>query len=440
MEQATDKKTAPRQAWLWVLAAVYAVMLLFNCLSPMAGDDYAHYYGLNGSHIDTLAEIAENLANLRVNINGRVLAHACVYLMQIPPRAVFALLNAAVLPLLLWLMLRLLPADSHRKGLWVFMGAMLIWLFQPGFGEVFLWLTGSCNYGWALPLLLLSLTPFVRAALGRGESGRSLWLLPAAFCCGAYNENGAIALLAAMALLLLLVWLREKRFPWRLLWLLLAGAAGFALLLFAPATLSTRTGELTVYALAKGLKHVVERLREYFLLLYILYALLFVQVWLHKKEKWLPLTSLALVAAGLISALALSAAAYLTARCFDATGLLTALSCLLLMSELHGPPQRRRTASLAALLTVLFLFSFALGAGDILSLFAQNRARENTIRAAKEAGETRLTLPALVTTTHYGEVSWEGLEGDPAYWYNQLFALYHELEEVRGIPPGEAEP
>ena len=433
-----NKSRDQAKALVWAFAAIYVLMLALNGMTPMSGDDFCHYFGLDGEHIRTLPQIGENLRNLWLNTNGRVLAHFFVYLMQIPPRFVFRVLNALMLPGLLWLMLRYLPGKEKGKLGCLLLGFMLIWNWMPGFGEVFLWLTGSCNYGWGLPLLFAALLPFYRAALGNAEKmgrGRAaLWCL-LCLLTGAFNENCGIALLAAAFLLNMIAWFGERRFPAAAALAWLFGLLGFALLLLAPSTLATRTGELSLRALALGLKQVLRRLEEEMLPLFLLYALLFAWALEKKTERRVILSSAALMLGGLISALALSAAVYQVSRCFAVTGCLSTLACLVLGTSLPEKERKGRMTAVLALVSVLFVFSFLRGSGDVFSLFLQGREREAAIRAARESGQQEVTLKRFVTTTGYAEVSYEELEEAPDFWYNDLLAKYYGIERVYGLLP-----
>ena len=433
------KKTQTKPTGRYVLLACFIGMLVFNFMTPMSADDFAHYYSIDGAgHIDSPALILSNLSYLRQNVNGRVFSHFLVYLMQIPPRAVFRVVNAAVLPLLLWLMSRFLKDRARAGALWFTAGAFLLWIFAPAFGETFLWLTGSCNYGWGLLLFLLLLRPFYARAVCGDDGIRGIGMIPLcllAFLGGAYSESGGIALLCAEFGFLVMTLLWEKRCPGKELLLFLLGCAGFLFLLQAPATMATRTGDLSLHGLAVGMKSVVGWLRQNILWLYLLYALLFALLLVRGGDRRVLSGSLILVASGLVSGLALAAASNIPARSFFALGCFTVLACLILLAELNDGEDRTLKAALAAALTVVFLFDFASGAGDILSLFLQGRSRASQIRAAHENGETVITLREYAVSTKYGEVADEGLQEDPDYWYNNLLAVYYGFDRVVGEVP-----
>ena len=64
-----------------VLLFAFAVMLIFNFMTPLSGDDFAHYFGAEDKHFSSLSDIFIGLRNLRNSINGRVVSHFFVYLM-----------------------------------------------------------------------------------------------------------------------------------------------------------------------------------------------------------------------------------------------------------------------------------------------------------------------------------------------------------------------
>ena len=432
-----NKSPGQGKALAWALVALYLLMLVLNVLTPMSGDDFAHYYGVDGEHIRSLSQIGENLGYLRQNVNGRVLAHFFVYLMQIPPRGLFRILNAAALPLLLWLLLRFLGPAERGRARWLLLGGMLIWCWMPGFGEVFLWLTGSCNYGWGLPLLFAALLPFYRAAVGT-EPGRKLWQT-ALWClcclvCAAYNESNGVCLLAASFLLGLSAWLREKRLPWRLTAAFTCGCLGFLLLLSSPATVTTRVGGLSLLSLVQGMKTALGWLESCLMPLYLFYALLLAWAIGRGADRRLLLASAALLLGGLASILALSAAAYLVGRSFAACSCLTIAACLVLAAGLPADDRRGRVAPAAALLCVLFAFSFLRGTGDVLSLYLQSRDRTAAICEARDNDRRELRLRPYVTSTGYAEISYEELEESPEFWYNELLAKYYGFDKVYGEP------
>lgn len=230
-----------------LLAAVFAVMLVFNFLTPLAADDYL--YSLNLADEGPLTGLADLAASLECNwrySNGRTLAHFFAQVFLQLPKGVFNFLNAANSALLVWLIFRFSRSGEKRRDTLLLLTLIaLLWLLMPAFGQAFLWLTGSCNYSWGLSLGLLFLFPYYAYFMEGAEPGPrgvpgGLAFCLLAFFAGGYSENGSLAVLAAAFCLAVLAFWRERRLPWHLAAGFLTACAGFAGLMLAPSELGKK--------------------------------------------------------------------------------------------------------------------------------------------------------------------------------------------------------
>ncbi len=84
-----------------------------------------------------------------------------IFLMQLfllLPPIVFKLINSIVFLSLSWLVYSIASWREHNAlGLLAIFGC--IWVLQPEFGQVFLWLTGAINYLWCGVLCLVFMLP-----------------------------------------------------------------------------------------------------------------------------------------------------------------------------------------------------------------------------------------------------------------------------------------
>ena len=236
---------------------LFALLLVFNFLTPMTQDDFlftfshAHWSRLTGAD-----EIIPSMAALRQNTNGRVFAHFFVQLFLLWPRWIFNVLNAGMGALLFYILYRYVRCGDARRDLptLLFLGGVLFVLL-PAFGQVFLWLTGACNYLWTAVLTLAFLYPFYTRYFGReslqATPVRILYLL-LAFFAGGWSENGSLAMLCAAFGFLGLLWLREKRLPRFLTLSFCAACAGFLFLMSAPSEWSGRRGEVAESTLTRA--------------------------------------------------------------------------------------------------------------------------------------------------------------------------------------------
>ena len=415
-----------------VFAILFAVLLVFNFLTPMAGDDFAHYYGMTGEHCTTVSEIVRDMAILRNETNGRVIAHFFVYFFLLMPKFVFNIINAAVCTLFVYLAFRFFREEgSDFKNLMLLLCFLsLWWIFAPSFGKVYLWLTGACNYLWGIVLDLLIIYPFFCEYTGRKFKANKALLCICAFAAGAYSENGAVATIAVMGLLSLAVWIKNKKIPVFDLVLCIIAFGGFVFLMSAPSEIGGKSSESASF-MANALQ-VLRLVKKYCLVIYLVYAIVLVTGICLKVDKRVILTSVFLFFAGILSIFVFVFAIYVPPRSFNISVLFTTVGVLILLKEIWD--LKVKWVTMAACISCLaFIPFFISGAGDILSLHLQSRNRENTISAAVASGSDEVTLRRYASRTMYTDVIIENeLEESPDSWYNDLLAKYYGLKSVRG--------
>ena len=239
-------------------AVIFGLLLAANFLTPLAADDYLFCFShAHWSRITGADEILPSLAALRQNTNGRVIAHFFVQLFLLWPRPLFRVLNAAMGTLLFYLLYKYVRRGERERDLLLFLFlAAAVLVLLPAFGQVLLWLTGSCNYSWTIVVTFGFLYPFFARFLGRpikaGTAARILYL-PLGFLAGAWSENGSLAMLCAAFAFLALLWLREKKLHPFLTAAFLTACLGFLFLMSAPSEWSGRRGEVAESTLTRAL-------------------------------------------------------------------------------------------------------------------------------------------------------------------------------------------
>ncbi len=237
MQTSRDGKLHMMAAVLYL--AVFCVMFVLSLLTPMIADDYNYTFGFaNELRITGLRQIWNSMYWHRIALNGRVFAHGWLSLVLMYPRWVFAALNAAVSVFFTWTTKSFLEDRGNRHAVW---GAacswMLLWVCMPGFGQVFFWTAGACNYFWGFALAWFVIwRAEALETSGRGRPFRLALLVMPAFAAGAWSEHISFAMLLALFLLGLLSWKRTAKFPWARFVLLISGAAGYLYLMLAPSS------------------------------------------------------------------------------------------------------------------------------------------------------------------------------------------------------------
>ena len=155
---------------LIVIILIFFIMLGLNCLTPMCyGDDYVYaFIWPHQSMFIPLPETVERVNSIRDVIvsqwshyltgNGRAVAHIFVQIFIWLGKPVFNVFNALIFVLLIleiyWIsvMGEVSLKNLHAGALcWIF---FILWSFIAGFGTVYLWISGSCNYLWMLTVLM----------------------------------------------------------------------------------------------------------------------------------------------------------------------------------------------------------------------------------------------------------------------------------------------
>ena len=418
------------------LLCIFLLMLLGSFLTPYAADDWTYMYSwATGERIAGIADIFASMAAHAQQVNGRLSAHFLAQLFLWLPKAVFNIVNAAAFTALIALLACLASPQGKTNNLVLFLIFAAVWIFVPSFGEVFLWLIGSCNYGWGCLLGILFLAPYMRL-LERDEKHRAgfwlCWMIPG-FLAGAYLENVSVGCIFLSALLLILRRIFCKKRSGILPILPILAAVGGLLCMIACPAESGKTGEFSLLSLGKG---VVAALLEYSALAVplIAFAVLFtLAVYFHARRERLVLAA-ALFTGSLCSAFVLSAAAYIPGRCLVFPALLLILADAMLLDMLSEKKTRLLVLCTAAAVTLPLLYWGVYGFADITNVFIAERANETAVTEAASRGETSVTVPVPEAHTRYSALyELKYLDSETAHtWPNESMAQTLGIAEILG--------
>ena len=425
-----------KRAAALVLACVFLLLLFCNWETDMVADDYQYCFSFaDDTRIESVGQIFPSMAAHRYSMNGRVIAHFFAQLFLLLPRGIFRVINALFFALLVFL-------AATPTGLWEKPNALLllavfgcVWVLQPEFGQVFLWLDGSVNYLWCAVFSLLWLRPWARHFLtGQNPTGAALVLyLFFSLAMGSYSENSTVALVA-MALLFLLIRLLRKQKIER--WMLLSLAAmliGFVYLMLAPATAANKSAEMKLAVL---LGNLVETGRFYlrFWPLLISYALFFVLLKNNDGAKERRALSLVYLFGSLAGHFVLTFALYCAGRStYIGLILLIAANAVLFVPLWEGG-QKKILCALCALCLLVTAYKVFTGVQDIRRTHEQLRFNEELIEECLRNGERDIQVPRPYAQTKYSAL--EGLgylnTEDPTDWYNVYMAKYYGADSLIG--------
>ncbi len=416
-------------------ACLYLFLLLCNLLTPMAADDFAYSHSfLTGERITSIWEIFPSLGAHMQSMNGRTFAHFWAQLFLFLPWWLFDAVNAAVFCLQIYLIGRLVSDKKPTVGLYLFLFGLLF-LTTPDFGQVNLWLDGSCNYLWSVPFVLGYLYPFVRLFL-YGERvthpGRAAGYLLLSLAAGGYLENvSGAAILVSMLLLGLSKWKCRQKTGIVLPLCILFALIGLSTVALSPAQFQNKGGGSASDMLLSGLISLgVVGLLALPIGVYIL-------LWRRAKRQGIDSRAFLLSYVFLIGAAAsnfvMILAAYYPLRCAVGATVFVILACGVLASRIDWAGERgtascRRAISLGL---AALLLAMGLGLFDIAVTHIAVKQNESVILAADR--DDTVTVPLVVPLTKYSAFfNLKYLSSDAFDWPNDAMAKYYAVEGIVG--------
>ena len=426
-----------RAAALLVLAGIFLLLLYCTHETDLVADDYRYCFSYaDGSRITSVSQILPSMAAHRLSMNGRVVPHFLVQLFLLLPKLVFDVINAALFTALVWLVAYSAGRGARPNALLLLSVFGCLWLLQPDFGQVFLWLTGSVNYLWCGVLCLVWLLPWATAFLTGKSPARGVRIVYVlfSFVVGAYSENGTVAMVAMALAFLLLLWFEGKQTPPR--WMLPSLAlmlAGFFYMMLAPAESMNKSAEMRLDVLfANFLANAGYFLRFWPVILsFVGFYLLAVKKGVSRA---LRLLSLVYVFGALAGHFVLTFAMYTAGRSTFIGLVLLLTANALLFVPLWETEHRRTLAILCALCLALSVWKVAVGVRDIRRTHALLQYNEDFIAACAANGER-----VVEVYRPYAKTSYSALEGlpylnvdDPGDWPNVHMAKYFGVDGIIG--------
>ena len=417
--------------------AFFAMMFLCNHWTDLIADDYRYCFSYaDDTRIESVAQIIPSMAAHRHSMNGRVVPHFLVQLFLLLPKGIFDVANALLFVLLIWLLHELAVGKGLPNPVLACVLFFAFWAFQPDFGQVFLWLTGSVNYLWCGVFSLLWLLPMVKSFRDGTEPGRVLRVLYVLFSfpVGAYSENGTVALVAMWLAFALVDWFWFKKSPalWKIL-ALVSMLAGFAYMMLAPAETVNKSAEMTISVL---LSNFAETGRMYlrFWPLLLCFPLFYALALYRKVDLKTRLLSLVLLFGSLAGQFVLTFAMYCAGRSMHIALVLLLAADAVLLSRLYDLPGRNLLIALCCAGGLLMGRSWFVGLPDIRDTHYLLQYNEDFIAECAARGEREVQLPRP-----YAKTSWSALEGlaylnteDPDDWPNVYMAKYYGVDKVIG--------
>lgn len=235
--------------FLLITGIVFYVM---NTLTPLAVDDWHYKFIFGTQHqVNSILDIIHSQHEHYLKFNGRFIVHFFVQLFDgILGKDCFNLVNTFVF--ISFVVALALNLRTHIQSMFISssIALFLIFFFIPGLQNVFLWMSGACNYLWAATFVL-SFNLFLKY-----DFKSKLWI-PALFVigiiCGWQHEGITIGYGTGCLIYYIM---HRKEFTWYRAVLLTGFYIGVLMLVISPGSwhrLSATDGAFNVTSLLPAL-------------------------------------------------------------------------------------------------------------------------------------------------------------------------------------------
>ena len=246
-----------KKVWATIIL-IYLIFFGLNFFTPLCfGDDYVYaFIWPNQSMYIPLPETVERISGFGdvllsqrfhyLTGNGRFPAHFLVQFFIWNGKQLFNILNSAIFVLLIleiyWVSNKgeVSLKNLHAGTLWAIF--FFLWAFTVNFPDVYLWLSGACNYLWMLSILLSLIILYVRKYFNmdtiiiKSSFAKYLFFIWG-IGAGWTNENTVCWLILILGLWILYNRKQPGIEPW--MWYGLAGLCiGYMFLILAPGNMA----------------------------------------------------------------------------------------------------------------------------------------------------------------------------------------------------------
>lgn len=429
--------TRDTTAMLLVSSLLGAVILLCNLLTDLCVDDFTYLFSLSTKErITSFLEIFPSLAAHAKKMNGRLTAHFLTHLFLLLPEWIFRICNTLIFLLQIILITKLGKRSKGDEAFLVLVAFFSLWLFEPVFGQVNLWLDGACNYLWSATASLLFLLPFSMRFLN-GRVIHVKWLrilfVPFGWIVGNFMENSAVTVIVLACALMLLSFLFDKQKPRaEEICSVIATIMGLLCMMLAPAEMENKIGLSTLSDLWIRLTEAWKMLSSFGVLL-IVNAILLILACYRRCEKKICLFAFLMTMGGIFSHFLLIFASYYPERCAAFTVVLLTCCAVTLMRGLLQTAARPLMHTAIALLLCFGIYHLFLGVHDVYTTHLAVEGNVKIIEEAAESDVNEVHLPIVSPKTKYSALyGLRYLSEDPNDWPNRDMARYFGVSAIIG--------
>jgi hypothetical protein len=420
----------------------------------MLADDYNYSFNwANNKLVKNAGDIIDSQIYHYQHWAGRIIGITLTQTMLYIGKDVFNVLNALVFILVVVL----IYWHAHGKCTLKFepgpliLISGLIWLGTAAFGEVVLWLCGSCVYLWTMALILLFLLPYrltiVSADSGDASIFANIGMGILGLAAGCTNENTALAMLAAAACAVYYCY-RQKRLKAWMVYGLAGAVIGYFVLIAAPGNyqrIGVEKPDITLFAQVVNSLSAMLRVMlsqwPIWLTLFFIYRMLAGSIATNFENMAAPerreaRLGLFFIALSLFNNLVMVASPEFPPRAGFGSTVYLLIGAMILVKlpqvadRILAEKSRRRIAGVICLIIVATAY---LTLKEYRGLHHEFLERRQYILQQKAAENYEIIVPPFSVKNHgiLGHVFCSDIERTVSNWKNLSFAQYFGLKSIK---------
>ncbi len=230
------------QRKIFITSIIFFALFIFilNFLTPLIADDYGwgYIFGTNDK-IKNLKDIFKSMYNFYFNWGGRISGELYNELFVLLGKNIFNVINTIVYVINSLLIYKICSSNDKKPDVSLYIGInLIIWFFTPDYGQVMFWISGACNYLWAMTPILIMILFYRRHFFGesiiKNKVLSSFILGIVGLIAGWASENGSAGMLVILTLYLIYYYINKIHISMDIILGYIGSLIGFALLILAP--------------------------------------------------------------------------------------------------------------------------------------------------------------------------------------------------------------
>lgn len=235
---------------IFTLTIIFFAIAIFiiNFLTPLIADDYAWGY-INGTQtkIKNLSDILLSMYNFYFNWGGRIGGEFYNQLFTLLGKPIFNIFNT-IIYIINTLLIYHICNETKKIKVSLYIGInLLLWFFVQDYGQVMFWISGACNYLWAITPILIMIVIFRKYSINSKIIKNNVFNTFIIFIIGIFagwsSENGSAGMLVILTLYLMYYYFNNIKFSKYIISGYIGSLIGYALLIGAPGNFVRKTVE-----------------------------------------------------------------------------------------------------------------------------------------------------------------------------------------------------